>query len=67
MSENTISIYNLATGELVERDMTPAEIAERALLEDADKKRVEANEAVRASAVAKLAALGLTEAEIAAL
>lgn len=63
-------IYNIETGETTEREYTAAEVkevekatleAQRQVAELADKAKT------RASALAKLAALGLTEAEIAAL
>ena len=67
-------IHNVMTDEIIERKMTPAEISaftklqteanERALKEIAD---IEAKETARKSALAKLAALGLSEEEIAAL
>jgi hypothetical protein len=47
--------------------MTPAELAERVKLAEADSQRVDANKAARESAFSKLAALGLTEEEIGAL
>ena len=67
MLENTITIYDAATGEVSERLMTPAELAERVKLAEADSQRVDANKAARESAFSKLAALGLTEEEIGAL
>jgi len=63
-------IYNIETGETIEREYTAAEVkevekatlqAERQVAELADKAKT------RANALAKLAALGLTEDEIAAL
>jgi hypothetical protein len=63
-----------ATGEVIERDFTEAELAQRALdLEAAAAAQALADEAAakaaadKTSAVAKLAALGLTADEIAAL
>jgi hypothetical protein len=47
--------------------MTSIEIADREATAKADQDRVVEREAIKASALAKLAALGLTEAEIAAL
>jgi hypothetical protein len=67
MSENIITIYDAATGQLTERAMTSSEIAERLALAQAHEERVAEREATKASALAKLAALGLTEEEIAAL
>lgn len=63
-------IYDAATNQITWRDYTEEEIAqvEKAKLE-ADKRaaEVQAKENARISALAKLAALGLTEDEIAAL
>jgi hypothetical protein len=67
MPENIITIYNAATGEISERAMTSIEIAERLASDEAHKELVAEREAIKASARAKLAALGLTEEEIAAL
>jgi hypothetical protein len=67
MLENTITIYDVATGEITERSMTTEEIANLSKLAEEDQERVESNKATKASALAKLAALGLTEEEIAAL
>lgn len=60
-----------ATGEAVERDFTKSELAQRAADESAyrkheaeERKGVEARNAVRASTVAKLVALGLTVDEV---
>jgi hypothetical protein len=70
----TIAIYNVEKDETVVREMTDAEY-EQALAEqkaiDAkvkqEAKETAAREAARKSALEKLAALGLTEAEIQAL
>ena len=69
-----ITIINAQTGERIERDFTPEELAQReadaAAAAAAEAERVaavEAAAAARASAVAKLAALGLDEAEVAAI
>lgn len=66
--------FDCLTGESVYRDMTPDELAnaEAQAIVDAENKAVReaeisAAEAARESARAKLAALGLTEAEVAAL
>jgi hypothetical protein len=67
MSDNIITIYDAATSESIKRPMTSSELAERVKLADADNQRVEANKAIKDSAHSKLAALGLTEEEIAAL
>jgi hypothetical protein len=56
-----------STGEVIERDFTPEEIAQRDSEAQIEQQKLEAKEAAKASAVAKLAALGLTEEEIAAL
>ena len=70
---NTV-IANCRTGEIIERPATPEEIALlNAQKEEADAQneaniaRDAAEAAFRESARAKLAALGLTEAEVAAL
>jgi hypothetical protein len=58
-----ITEINCETGEVIERDATPEEIATRE-----ESARIEAEEAaVRESALSKLKALGLTDAEIAAI
>ena len=56
-----------STGEVIERDFTPEEIAQRDSEAQIEQQKLEAKEAARESALAKLAALGLTEEEIAAL
>jgi hypothetical protein len=65
---------NCTTGEVNERPFTPEEIANREKIEAelvakelARKEALAAQEVAKASAVAKLAALGLTAEEIAAL
>jgi len=61
---------NAETGETIERLLTAEEIAEREeMLAEAKARQAEqeAKAAARASALAKLAELGLTEEEIAAL
>jgi hypothetical protein len=69
-----ILIINAATGERIERDFTPEEIAQRAVdaaaaeearaaAEQAELERV----AARESAMAKLALLGLSDVEVAAI
>jgi DNA-binding NarL/FixJ family response regulator len=63
-------IYDAATGELTERPLTSDEIAQRALDQaEAEARQAEADAkvAARESALAKLAALGLTADEVAAL
>lgn len=58
---------NALTGEEVIRELTADEIAERKEIEDAIKSEQEAKASAKASALAKLAKLGLTQAEIDAL
>ena len=69
-NELTTIILNAATGELIERPMTPAEIAEYNSFKSEQEAFVaeqEAKAVAKASALNKLSALGLTEEEIAAL
>jgi DNA-binding CsgD family transcriptional regulator len=58
-----ITEVNCETGEVVERDETPEETAAR---EQAVEQEIQQT-AIRQSALAKLQALGLTDAEIAAI
>ena len=61
---------NGLTGEITERRLTSEELSERNLIQaelEARQAEQEAKEFARQSALGKLAALGLTEAEIAAL
>jgi DNA-binding NarL/FixJ family response regulator len=71
MSETlTAVIFDAATGEVTERPLTAEEIAQRELWQtEAEAKQAEADAkvAARESALAKLAALGLTADEVAAL
>jgi len=71
MSETlTAVVVDAATGEVTERPLTADEIAEReASRAEAEARQAEADAkvAARESALAKLAALGLTEEEVAAL
>ena len=71
MSETlTAVIFDAATGEVTERPLTANEIAEReAMLAEAEarEEEAEAKATARESALAKLAALGLTADEVAAL
>ena len=63
-------IFDAATGEITERPLTAEEIAEReAMHAEAQARQAEqdAKAAARVSALAKLAALGLTADEVAAL
>ncbi len=62
-----VVILDASTGEVTERDYTPEEVTEHEALVDKSLKREEEALAIRSSALAKLAALGLTEEEIAAL
>jgi hypothetical protein len=70
MTMPTIRIHNATTGEIVDREMNANEIKQREL--DAANAKVKADaiaakEANRNSALAKLAALGLTPEEISAI
>lgn len=71
MSETlTIAMVDAATGEVTERTLTADELAEReAMIAEAEAQQAEADAkiAARESALAKLAALGLTADEVAAL
>jgi DNA-binding NarL/FixJ family response regulator len=71
MSETlTAVIFDAATGETIERPFTADEIAQRELdiaQAEAQKAEAEAKATARESALAKLAALGLTADEVAAL
>ena len=65
---------NVQTGERIERDFTAEELAQRTRDQVADEAAAQAaadalaaKEAAKASALAKLQALGLTEAEAAAI
>ncbi len=63
-------ILDLATGQQIERPLTESEIAEREASHAAYlelQKQADAKVAARESALAKLKALGLTQAEISAL
>jgi DNA-binding NarL/FixJ family response regulator len=63
-------IFDAATGEVVERPLTADEIAQREVDQaEAEARQAEADAkvAARESALAKLAALGLTADEVAAL
>lgn len=71
MSETLKSvIFDAATGEVIERPLTADEIAEREVMQaeaQARQAEAEAKATARESALAKLAALGLTADEVAAL
>jgi hypothetical protein len=63
-------IFDAATGETTERPLTAEEIAEREVMQaewEARQAEADAKVAARESALAKLAALGLTADEVAAL
>jgi hypothetical protein len=74
MARPSIQIHDAATGETIVREMNDDEFvqfqadAEQALAERAaEEAAIAAQEASRASAIEKLAALGLTESEVAAI
>ena len=71
MSETlNVLIFDAETGAVVERPLNADEFAQRALDTEkfeADKAEAEAKATARESALAKLAALGLTADEVAAL
>ena len=70
MTNPIIKIHNLETNEEIERVMTSKEyetLKATAEITRLQKEEAEAKEAARQSALEKLAALGLTEAEIQAL
>jgi hypothetical protein len=71
MSETlTTLVIDGLTGEISERDLTAEEIAQRKATQNqikAQEAEAKAKAEARASALAKLAALGLSEAEIASL
>lgn len=71
MSETlTAVIFDAATGQVTERPLTADEIAEREVMQaeaEARQAEAEAKATARESALAKLKALGLTQAEISAL
>jgi hypothetical protein len=60
-------IVDVATGEVVELELSPERVAKLEAQQALSIQAQEVKETARASALAKLAALGLTEAEIAAL
>jgi hypothetical protein len=63
----TALVFDGLTGEVTERELSSEELAEREAEHLASEAKKEAESATKASALAKLAALGLTEEEIAAL
>lgn len=67
MTKPIITIHNLETNEIIEREMNAAEYAQYQIDQEAIKNRAKAEAdkvAAKASAQAKLAALGLTEEEV---
>jgi hypothetical protein len=60
-------ILDASTGEVTERPFTAKEVADFTALQESYKLAEQSKTAARQSALAKLAALGLTEAEIEAL
>jgi hypothetical protein len=69
-SNPTIAVHNVETGEVIEREQTAEEIAvqaEATLEFQTLQSEQQAKAAARTSALAKLAELGLTAEEIAAL
>lgn len=70
MTNPMITIHDVSTGEIIEREMNDAEFADyKDLTEKAiiQKKAEQAKEAAKQSAQAKLAALGLTTTDLEAL
>ncbi len=70
MTKPIITIHNLQTNEIIEREMNTAEFNQYKIdqeLAAAEKAAIEAKATARSSALAKLAELGLTADEIAAL
>lgn len=66
----TIVIHNTETGEIIERDMTPAELTQHQKdLANAEAEQIRKQEkaAAKAAAEAKLAALGLSADDLKAL
>jgi len=66
----TTTIIDVATGQVIERPMTVEEVADLEAVQleaKAQKETQDARVAARGSALAKLAALGLTADEVAAL
>ena len=70
MTKPIITIHNLETNEIIEREMNAAEYAQYQIDQEAIKNRAKAEAdkaAAKASAQAKLAALGLSADEVAAI
>lgn len=68
--ELKMTVVNCLTGEVIERPLTDQELAEREVMQaefEAHQAEADAKVAARESALAKLAALGLTADEVAAL
>jgi len=66
MTKSTVKIYNCETNETIERDMTKEELQQVEIDKTADDLKRQAKESkaiAKASAEAKLAALGLTAEE----
>ena len=63
MSQNIIVIHDLATNQIIERQMTDQEIADKNKFETESQSIIQ----TRQSALAKLSALGLTDEEIQSL
>ena len=66
-NEYTVVEHNSQTNEILQREMTPKEIADlenRRAQDIQVLEEIQAKEAAKASALAKLAALGLTEDEV---
>ena len=66
-NEYTVIEHNSQTNEIVEREMTAKEISDlenRRAQDTQALQEIQAKEAAKASALAKLAALGLTEDEV---
>jgi hypothetical protein len=62
-----IKIHNAATGEVIEREMTPDELAQLTNERANAAERIATKEEAKASAEAKLQALGLTADDLKAL
>jgi hypothetical protein len=67
MEKLTIKIHDVSTGEIVEREMTKEEIAQREAEAAQQQALQEATEAARQAALAKLALIGLTPEDLTAL
>jgi DNA-binding NarL/FixJ family response regulator len=70
MIENIVVIHDLETNQVIERQMTDDEIADRNKIQVEYKQKqdeLKAQSETRKSALQKLAALGLTDKEIASL